>query len=225
MAIQDQLFDTITIKQIVEAIIFASSKPVSAEDLIHVLMNTDSNAILEVDDLRTIINHLNDDYQTQGRAFRIQKTGGGYTFYTLTDFHKWLQHIQHENLSRKITQSALETLAIIAYKQPITKPVIDAIRGVDSGYMAKQLLEKGLIEVSGRADSPGRPLLYRTTNVFLKHFNLNALNELPKPREIDEILKDDDMAEHRQIMLELKSELYDQFNKSDQGESQTSNNE
>jgi segregation and condensation protein B len=86
---------------------------------------------------------------------------------------------------------------------------VDDIRGVDSGYMLRQLLEKVLIEVSGRLDAPGRPLLYRTTNHFLEHFGINAIDELPKPREIDEILQDDDMAEHRQFLLDRQLELDD----------------
>jgi segregation and condensation protein B len=109
---------------------------------------------------------------------------------------------QHQNAYRKLSQSAIETLAIVAYRQPITKPEVDQIRGVDSGYVIRQLGEKALIEVSGRANSPGKPLLYRTTKHFLKHFGLNSVSELPKPREIEEILKDDDMAEHRQLLME-----------------------
>jgi segregation and condensation protein B len=101
-----------------------------------------------------------------------------------------------------LSQSAIETLAIIAYRQPITKPEIDQIRGVDSAYIVRQLMEKTLIEVFGRSDSPGKPLLYRTSKHFLRHFGLNDVSELPKPREIEEILKDDDMAEHRQLLLE-----------------------
>ena len=109
---------------------------------------------------------------------------------------------QHENAYRKLSQSAIESLAIVAYKQPITKPEVDQIRGVDSGYILRQLMEKALIEVSGRSDSPGKPLLYTTTSHFLRHFGINSVEELPKPREIEEILKDDDMAEHRQLLLE-----------------------
>ena len=137
-----------------------------------------------------------------GMSFRIQPLAGGYTFATQPKFHYWLSVFQHQNAYRKLSQSAIETLAIIAYRQPITKPEVDQIRGVDSGYVIRQLMEKALIEVSGRSDSPGKPLLYRTTRHFLRHFGLNSVNELPKPREIEEILKDDDMAEHRQLLLE-----------------------
>ena len=95
----------------------------------------------------------------------------------------------------------------MAYKQPITKPEVDDIRGVDSGYMLRQLLEKVLIEVAGRLDAPGKPLIYKTTSHFLKHFGINSIEELPKPREIEEILKDDDMADHRQYLLDRQLEL------------------
>ena len=97
----------------------------------------------------------------------------------------------------------------MAYKQPLTKPEVDAIRGVDSGYIIRQLLEKKLVDVAGRKDAPGKPLLYRTSATFLRHFGINSVDELPKPREIDEILKDDDMAEHRQLILELRQGLGD----------------
>jgi segregation and condensation protein B len=196
--------------QILESIIFANPKPIGITDLINVLMNAESQLVVEEEEIYKAVDRLNKEYEENGRSFRIKETGGGFTFATRDIFHPWLQHIQHENLTRKITQSALETLSIIAYKQPITKPIIDSIRGVDSGYVVKQLLEKGLVRVAGRADSPGRPLLYKTTDVFLQHFGINEIDELPKPREIDEILQDDDMSEHRQIMMELKAELYNQ---------------
>ena len=108
---------------------------------------------------------------------------------------------QHENAYRKLSQSATETLAIVAYRQPITKPEVDQIRGVDSGYILRQLMEKALIEVAGRGDGPGKPLVYKTSRHFLRHFGLNSVQDLPKPREIEEILKDDDMAEHRQLLM------------------------
>jgi segregation and condensation protein B len=206
--VQEHLFEPIPFKQIVEGLIFASREPVSIEQIVQALMAVDPDMSVFESEIPAVIEELNGDYHVQGRSFRIIERGGGYTFKTNNRLHKWLQHIQHENTNRKLTQSAIETLAIVAYKQPITKPVVDSIRGVDSGHMVRQLLEKGLIEVAGRADTPGRPLLYKTSPLFLSHFGLRSMEDLPKPREIDEILKDDDMAEHRQIMLELKAELY-----------------
>ena len=205
---QEDFFDELRLKHIVEALLFASQSPVSIAQIVEVLVAVDPQTHVFETEIPALIEELNGDYAATGRIFRIEKIGDGYSFKTDVRTHRWLQHIQHENINRKLTQSAIETLAIIAYKQPITKPVVDSIRGVDSGHMVRQLLEKGLIEVGGRADSPGRPLLYRTTPVFLNHFGLESMEDLPKAREIDEILKDDDMAEHRQTMLELKAELY-----------------
>lgn len=192
---------------IVEAILFAADKPLSADDLARIITETELAPPIDKEDIVSVIDHLNSQFEEQERAFTIQLRGGSYTFATLPKYHGWLEYFQHQNAKRKISPSAVETLAIIAYRQPVTKPEIDHIRGVDSGYIVRQLMEKQLIEVAGRYDGPGRALLYRTTSVFLQHFGINAIEELPRPREIEEILKDDDMAEHRQLMLELKSEL------------------
>ncbi len=195
---------------IVEALIFASPVPVTAEDLVEALQREDPGLEIRATEIEAIVHGLNAKYEAADLAFRIRHAGGGYRFATLDEFHPWLVHLQHENAGRKLSASAIETLAIIAYKQPLTKPEADHIRGVDCGYILRQLLEKKLIEVAGRKDAPGKPLLYRTTPVFLRHFGLNSLDELPKPREIEEILKDDDMAEHRQLVLELRKDLGDE---------------
>ncbi|MDG5767075.1 SMC-Scp complex subunit ScpB [Balneolales bacterium ANBcel1] len=192
---------------IVEAILFAAEKPLSADDIARAITETELSPPIDESDISVVINGLNSEYEEGGRAFYIAVQGGGYTFATQPVYHSWLERFQHQNAKRKISPSAIEALAIIAYRQPVTKPEVDHIRGVDSGYIVRQLLEKQLIEVAGRYEGPGRALLYRTTPVFLQHFGINSIDELPKPREIEEILKDDDMAEHRQLMLELKSDL------------------
>ena len=195
------------IPTIIEAMVFASSEPVSADEICQALLREDESLVISSPEIASIILGLNESYSETGRSFSIVHRGRGYTFVTDSRFHPWLQYIQHENVSRKISQSAVETLAIIAYKQPITKPEIEQIRGVDSGYILRTLLEKKLIVVAGRRDSPGKPLLYRTSDIFLLHFGISSVEELPKPREIDEILKDDDMAEHSQLLLELRTQL------------------
>lgn len=200
-------FEGISLEVIIEGILFASDAPLTAEEICRNLQKTKHAVELRPSEAEYLIDKLNEQYEEQGRAFTITYLGGGYTFRTREELHPWLKVFQHENEKRKISQSAVEALAIIAYKQPITKPEVDHIRGVDSGYIVRQLLDKGLIEVAGRYDGPGRALLYRTTSTFLTHFGINSIEELPKPREIEEILQDDDMAEHRQFMLELKSEL------------------
>lgn len=202
--------DGTRLTSVIEALIFASPEPISWEKLSSILKESEEELELDQQTVQQIVNQLNDRFEENDLSFRIEETGGGFTYVTQPRFHPWLSIFQHENAYRKLSQSAIETLAIVAYRQPITKPEVDSIRGVDSGYILRQLLEKMLVKVSGRADSPGKPLLYKTTAYFLKHFGINSVDELPKPREIDEILKDDDMAEHRRLLMERQMELEDQ---------------
>ncbi len=202
--------DGTRLASVLEALIFASPEPISWEKLSAILKESEEELELDKKTIRLIVDQLNERFEENDLSFRIEETGGGYTYVTQPRFHPWLSIFQHENAYRKLSQSAIETLAIVAYRQPITKPEVDSIRGVDSGYILRQLLEKMLVKVSGRADSPGKPLLYKTTAYFLKHFGINSVDELPKPREIDEILKDDDMAEHRRLLMERQMDLEDQ---------------
>jgi segregation and condensation protein B len=202
-----QFVDGTRLSSVIEALIFASPEPISEDKICEIIAKGEENLGLEVEAIALFVEKLNQRYEENGLAFNIEHVAGGYTFSTKKRFEPWLSIFQHESAYRKLSQSAIETLAIVAYKQPITKPEVDDIRGVDSGYMLRQLLEKVLIEVSGRLDAPGKPLLYRTTKHFLKHFGINSIDELPKPREINEILKDDDMAEHRQFLFDRQLEL------------------
>lgn len=206
---------------VVEALIFASSEPLPAQKILDLLNENEEELKIEIRHIEQVVQELNERYDSNDLAFRIERLGGGYTFVTQSRFHPWLQLSQHEAHNRRLSQSSLETLAIIAYKQPITKPEVDDIRGVDSGYVIRQLLEKTLIKVSGRASTPGKPLLYKTTDSFLSHFGINHVNELPRPREIDDILKDDDMAEHRQTLLDYGSETADENVNDELGEQST----
>lgn len=192
---------------VIEALIFASHDPISWDHISGIISESEEEIQLEKESVEEIIDQLNGRYEENDLAFRIEEVGGGFTFVTQPRYHPWLSIFQHENAYRKLSQSAIESLAIVAYRQPVTKPEVDQIRGVDSGYILRQLLEKMLIKVSGRADSPGKPLLYKTTNHFLKHFGLNNVSELPRPREIEEILRDDNMAEHRRLLMERQMEL------------------
>lgn len=205
-----QFVDGTRLVSVVEALIFASPGPVSWNKLSDIIRESEEELILDKLNIYRIVEQLNDRYEQNDLSFRIVEAGGGFTFVTQPRYHPWLSIYQHENAYRKLSQAAVETLAIVAYRQPITKPEVDSIRGVDSGYMLRQLLEKMLVQVSGRADTIGKPLLYKTTDTFLKHFGLNSVDELPKPREIDEILKDDDMAEHRRLLMERQMELEDE---------------
>lgn len=197
-----EFIDGTRLSSVIEALIFASDEPIPGSKIREIIVDNEEQIEITEETVQDFVDKLNERYDENGLSFRIQLLGGGYTFVTESKYHYWLSIFQHENAYRKLSQSAIESLAIVAYKQPITKPEVDQIRGVDSGYILRQLMEKALIEVSGRSDSPGKPLLYITTSHFLRHFGINSVDELPKPREIEEILKDDDMAEHRQLLLE-----------------------
>src|SRR6056297_1001939 len=201
--------DGTRLMSVIEALIFASPEPIAWDKLSSIVQENEEEIIPDEKVIQRIVDQINRRYEENDLSFRIEEAGGGYTFVTQPRFHPWLSIYQHENAYRKLSQPATETLAIVAYRQPITKPEVDSIRGVDSGYILRQLLEKMLVKVSGRADSPGKPLLYKTTTHFLKHFGINSVDELPKPREIDEILKDDDMADHRRLLMERQMELQD----------------
>ncbi len=197
-----EFVDGTRLSSVIEALIFASEEPISGQKISSIIVENEEQIEVTEETIADFVDKLNNRYDENGLSFRIEEIAEGYTFVTQKKFHYWLSIFQHENAYRKLSQSAIESLAIVAYKQPITKPEVDEIRGVDSGYILRQLMEKALIEVSGRSDSPGRPLLYTTNKNFLRHFGINSVDELPKPREIEEILKDDDMAEHRQLLLE-----------------------
>lgn len=202
-----EFIDGTRLSSVIEALIFASDEPMPASKIREIIVENEEQIEISEETVVDFVNKLNERYDANGLSFRIERLGGGFTFITNSKFHYWLSIFQHENAYKKLSQSAIETLAIVAYRQPITKPEVDQIRGVDSGYILRQLMEKALIEVSGRADSPGKPLLYKTSKYFLQHFGINSVDELPKPREIDEILKDDDMAEHRQLLMERQMML------------------
>ncbi|MFA3781891.1 SMC-Scp complex subunit ScpB [Melioribacteraceae bacterium 4301-Me] len=204
-------------KSIIEALIFASDEPIAANDIIKVIKEIDGQDIeITIDDIEATINELNLKYQNNENSFNILKIAEGYVFGTKQEYAKYLGYLTTEKNKRRLSQAALETLAIIAYKQPITKPEIESIRGVNSDYMINTLLEKNLITIKGRSETVGRPLLYVTTKEFLKYFGLNTINDLPKPREIEEIMKDEDFLEQkRKIMMNgieesLETEIEDE---------------
>ena len=188
---------------VVEALIFAADDPLPAKDIISAIKGIDGqDTEITENEIENTVDELNEKYIQSGNAFTILKIAEGYTFATRQDHAKYVGYLSTEKSKRRLSQAALETLAIIAYKQPLTKPELETIRGVNSDYTLNTLLEKNLITIQGRADTVGRPLLYVTTNEFLKYFGLRNINDLPKPREIDEIMKDEDFIEQkRRIMM------------------------
>ncbi len=193
-------------KRIIEALIFASDDPLTTREIISILKSSEEIQLrikINDDEVLNIIRELNNEYVQARRSFRITQVAGGFQFATMPEFADWLGLLVKEKAKRKLSQSALETLAVIAYKQPVTKPEIEAIRGVAVDYMINTLLEKDLITIVGRAATPGRPLLYGSTHTFLKHFGLNDLIDLPRPREIDEILSDTNFEIEKELLKRM----------------------
>jgi len=171
--------DVVTdMESVVEAILFASDEPLTAARLVSVV-ETGS-----VKQIRQSVKNLNTKYAGGNCAFRIEQIAGGYQMMTLPPYNHWLKKLLRVRRDGKLTQAALEALAIIAYKQPIIRADVEAIRGVASGEVIRNLMYKGLVKIVGRAEVLGRPMLYGTTRKFLDVFGLNSLKDLPKVEEL-----------------------------------------
>ncbi len=166
-------------KRIIEAILFVSDKPVSIATLKDVLKEVDPT------DIRTFIEELNNEYDSSQRSFSIKEIAGGFQMLTDPVYSTWISSL-YKKPSDRMTGPALETLAIVAYKQPLTRSDIEAIRGVNVDGVLRTLEERGYIRSRGRLDAPGRPILYGTTTEFLQHFGLKSLEDLPKLKEFQE---------------------------------------
>lgn len=166
-------------KKIIEALLFVSDKPVSIDALREVLKD------VEPTDIRAITEELNNEYSSSGRSFSIKEIAGGFQMLTDPIYSKWVAEL-YKRPADRLRGPGLETLAIIAYKQPITRTEIEAIRGVNVDGVLHTLEERELIRTRGRLDAPGRPILYGTTTEFLQYFGLKSLEELPKLKEFNE---------------------------------------
>lgn len=192
-----------TLKALIEALIFAAHEPLTIAQIRSIYQGEtkrDESRTLDGETIRKIIDELNQEYTRDDRPYRIVSIAGGYQFATRSEYAEWLGRLHREQGRKKLSQSGIETLAIIAYKQPITKAEIEKIRGVNCDYVLKTLLEKELITVVGRSETVGRPLLYGTTREFLKHFGLNDITDLPRPREIEEILGESQFETERRML-------------------------
>lgn len=179
------------LKSIIEALIFSSDRPLSVKE-IKDLINEEkgqTGVTADVKSIESVLSELKQKFESREYSFRLQEAAGGYRFSTKKDYAVWLAKLNREKLRRKLSQSALETLSIIAYNQPITRSEIEYIRGVNVDYIVGALLEKNMITIKGRADSPGRPMLFGTTPEFLEYLGLNSLSDLPPLKEISEVIK------------------------------------
>ncbi len=184
---------------LIEALIFASDEPLTIERARTAF--ADGEPTPDEITLAASVEALNRSYDETGRAFRIVTVAGGYQVATRPAYATHLGRMLGARSARRLSQAALETLAIIAYRQPIAKAEIEQIRGVGADYAVRMLLERDLVTVAGRAEGVGRPLLYGTTAAFLAHFGLNRLGDLPKPREIGELLGADDLRQALAVQL------------------------
>ena len=162
---------------IIESLLFAAEGPLSIETLAEVAATGDKTAI------RTVLETLAAEYEERGGGFYLQQVAGGYQLRSRPRFHPWIRRLRGTSAAR-LSRAALETLAIVAYRQPVLRAEIEAVRGVDCGGVLRMLLERRLIRVMGRREIPGRPLIYGTTRIFLEVFELRDLNDLPTLKEI-----------------------------------------
>ena len=167
----------LSVESVVEAVLFASDEPLTVERLANIVGTS-------VKQIRRNVKNLNDKYEANNNAFRIEQIAGGYQMLTLSSYNRWLQKLLRARSESKLSPAALETLAIIAYKQPVIRTDIEAIRGVAVGEIVRGLMYKGLVKIVGRAEVLGRPMLYGTTKKFLEVFGLNSLKDLPKIEEL-----------------------------------------
>ena len=174
----DDLQPQVTLRSVVEAILFASDEPLEASKIAKVAGAGDARQV------RKLVSELNDQYSQRVSAYHIEQIAGGYVMLTLPEYNDWLKQLLQTRHEHKLSQAALETLAIVAYKQPVMRVTVEAIRGVGAGEMIRNLMEKGLVRIVGRAEELGRPLLYGTTRKFLEVFGLNSLQDLPQVEEL-----------------------------------------
>ncbi|MHC5075759.1 MAG: SMC-Scp complex subunit ScpB [Planctomycetota bacterium] len=167
----------LNVESVVEAVLFASDEPLSSTRLANIVDTTTQQ-------IRDAVEQLNEKYKANKNAFRIEKIASGFQMLTLSPYNHWLKKLLRVRSETKLSPAALETLAIIAYKQPVIRADVEAIRGVAAGEVIRNLMYKGLVKVVGRAEVVGRPMLYGTTKKFLETFGLNTLKDLPKIEEL-----------------------------------------
>ncbi len=164
-------------KQKLEALLFTSPEPLRLRDLKEVVD-------LHGNKIKSLLDDLDNEYGKNGRAFTIKHVADGYQLMTRPEHRDMLESFHGRERDRSLSQAAMETLSIVAYEQPITRAELESIRGVQSGQLLRNLMDKGFLRIRGRKDAPGRPILYGTTNTFLEAFGLSSLDDLPEPDEL-----------------------------------------
>ena len=183
------------IRKIIEALLFASPEPLT-QAKVNGIFNPDTP------NLKEVVLKLNEQYVHDDHAFEINKVAGGYQLVSRQEYEHFIRKMLSKSGRISLSSAALDSLAIIAYKQPIGRYEVEAIRGVDSSGVLKTLLNRNLIKIKGRDSGPGRPLLYQTTDKFLEHFGLNRLSDMPKLKEITELLEADPTLGEQIVVFE-----------------------
>ena len=181
-----------TLAQIVEALLFSAPKPISAKEIVDLMKRVSEAGTFSSNDFGSVresqvsaaLEQLKIEYVQQQRVFQLVEKAEGWQLASDPAYMEWVRELFPEPKPARLTAPALETLAIIAYRQPITRPDVEAVRGVTIDGVLQNLMERGLVKISGRAEVPGRPLLYETTQFFLDHFGLRNLDELPNVEEL-----------------------------------------
>ncbi|MEF8865604.1 MAG: SMC-Scp complex subunit ScpB [Salinibacter sp.] len=198
--------DDHTLEEAAEAILFAADEPVAASRISEIVADVTGRPQPSTEDVAAAVDRLNADYAEHGRAFEITSWAGGYRLVTRSALSPFAKTFYVEEQETSLSRSLMETLAVIAYRQPVTRPEVDFVRGVNSDYAIRKLLEMELASVEGRADSVGRPLLYGTTDRFLEQFGLDSLDALPTLREVEDLLDDPAFDDERAKLLQLDRE-------------------
>lgn len=174
------------VSKLIESLIFASEQSISIADLQTLISNFLNEAISEEQILESLT-ALQEKYQSDDYVFELVEISNGYQFLSKKDYHDLLNQLIIHREKKKLSTAAMETLAIIAYKQPITKSEIELIRGVNCDYSIQKLLEKDLISINGRSNGPGKPILYETSESFMDHFGLKSNKDLPQLKDIQSL--------------------------------------
>jgi len=203
--------DNLDIKPILESLLFVSDSPIRLETLVNILPESNKEDVLEG------IRQIQEEYRETSKGIELVEIAGGYQFRTKPMWAEWVNRLKKAK-AIKLSQAALETLSIVAYRQPIIRPAIEEIRGVDSGSVLHTLLEKGLIKMMGRKDLPGRPILYGTTKIFLGLFGLNTLLDLPTLKEIQPPPAPEEISEKEILKVEDQVEVKPETKAEDQTE-------
>jgi segregation and condensation protein B len=201
-------FDIEEKKKIIEAMIFVADETLKIKDIVevlnaHYIENEQESSKVGENDVREIVDAINLDLAKDKRPYKIVDYAGGYQFAVDNTYGQLVSRLIKTKSKKRLSQAALEALAVIAYNQPVSKPYIEEVRGVNSNEVVNSLIDKGFVKIAGRSEALGKPLLYGTTEDFLKHFGLHSLDELPPLKEIDDLTDTDFEHTGEEIVINI----------------------